>query len=116
MVCQAMIIAITVVLPAPVASFSASRESPGLAAWLALARCSRKVFPARLCGATSESQMSVSIASTWQKKGRSVLNLWWRQCWSSRAVSGVTCHVLGPGSARQMLTCERSSLMIEVGS
>ena len=41
-VCQAMIIAMTVVLPAPVASFSARRISSGLASLLALARCSRK--------------------------------------------------------------------------
>ena len=34
-VCQAMIIAITVVFPAPVASFRASRARPGLASSLA---------------------------------------------------------------------------------
>ena len=34
-VCQAMSIAMTVVLPAPVASFSASRARPGLAPSLA---------------------------------------------------------------------------------
>ena len=34
--------AMTVVLPAPVASFSARRSSSGLASLLALARCSRK--------------------------------------------------------------------------
>ena len=45
MVCQAMSIAITVVLPAPVASFSARRMSSGLASLLALARCSRKPLP-----------------------------------------------------------------------
>ena len=42
MVCQAISIAMTVVLPAPVASFSARRISSGLASLLALARCSRK--------------------------------------------------------------------------
>ncbi len=44
MVCQAMIIAMTVVLPAPVASFKARRISSGFASWLALARCSRNRF------------------------------------------------------------------------
>ena len=47
------------------------------------------------CGATSVSQIAVSTASTWQKNGRTPLNSWCRQCWSSRAVSGVTCHSLG---------------------
>ena len=37
-VCQAMIMAMTVVLPAPVASFSAKRSRPGLASLLALSR------------------------------------------------------------------------------
>ena len=46
-------------------------------------------------GATSVSQMAVSTASTWQKKGRMPLNLWCRQCWSRRAVSGVTCQSFG---------------------
>ena len=49
MVCQAMSMAMTVVLPAPVASFSARRMSSGLASWLALARCSRKALPASRC-------------------------------------------------------------------
>ena len=40
-VCQAMSIAITVVLPAPVASFSAKRVSSGLASRLALFRLAR---------------------------------------------------------------------------
>jgi hypothetical protein len=70
MVCQAMSIAMTVVLPAPVASFSARRISSGLASLLALARCSRKRLPGFPdCGATSVSQMAVSTASIWQKKG-----------------------------------------------
>src|SRR5947207_715813 len=45
MVCQAIIIAMTVVLPAPVASLRANRISSGLASLLALARCSRKRLP-----------------------------------------------------------------------
>ena len=44
-VCQAMSIAMTVVLPAPVASFSARRSSSGLASLLAAARCSRNRLP-----------------------------------------------------------------------
>ena len=46
MVCQAMSIAMTVVLPAPVASFSARRISSGLASLFAFARCSRTRLPA----------------------------------------------------------------------
>ena len=68
------------------------------------------------CGATSVSQMAVSTASTWQKNGRMPLNWWCRQCWSSRAVSGVTCHSLGFGRLRHASTWPRTSLMIEVGS
>jgi hypothetical protein len=64
----------TVVLPAPVASFSASRASSGLASALALARCSRKPLPVLpSLGATSVSQIAVSTASIWQKNGRTHL-------------------------------------------
>ncbi len=49
----------TVVLPAPVASFRASRRRPGLASWPALSRWSRTSLPALRCGATSASQMAV---------------------------------------------------------
>ncbi len=69
-VCHEMSIAITVVLPAPVASFKAKRIRFGFASLLALARCSRKLFsllPDFV--ATSVSQMIVSIAYTWHKKG-----------------------------------------------
>ena len=38
MVCNGMIMAITVVLPAPVASFSATRNSSGFASKLALSK------------------------------------------------------------------------------
>ena len=63
MVCQAMIIAITVVLPAPVASFNAARNSPGLASLLAFSsRCrTRRSFGPSL-GATSVNQIRVSAA------------------------------------------------------
>ena len=65
-------------------------------------------------GATSVRQIVVSTASTCQKNGRSPLNLWYRQCWRSRVVSGVTCQRLGSGRARQASTCDRTSLMIVV--
>ena len=69
-VCHAMSMAITVVLPAPVASFRASRESPGLASSFARSSCSRKLRPSRPSfGATSVSQMMASAASIWQKNG-----------------------------------------------
>ena len=74
-VCQAMSMAMTVVLPAPVASFSASRISSGLASLLAAARWSSSRLPLLDCGATSVSQIAVSTASTWQKNGRTPLNL-----------------------------------------
>jgi hypothetical protein len=45
-VCHAISMAMTVVLPAPVASFSANRISSGLASAFALARWSRIGFPA----------------------------------------------------------------------
>ena len=70
-VCQAINIAITVVLPAPVASLSARRISSGLDAALAAAKCVQNRCP---CddrrGATSVSQITVSTASIWQKNGR----------------------------------------------
>jgi uncharacterized protein (DUF1330 family) len=65
-VCQPISMAITVVLPAPVASFNARRISSGLAPSLAPRTCDQN-FSNRLpsFGATSVSQMIVSIASTW---------------------------------------------------
>ena len=117
MVCQAINIAMTVVFPAPVANLSASRDRSGLASLLALTRWSRNPLPALpVRGATSVSQMAVSTASTWQKKGRMPLNRWCRQCWSRRAVSGVTCHWLGFGMFRHRSTCRRTPLMIAVCS
>ena len=106
-VCQAMSIAITAVLPAPVASFRATRERPGFAASLASSIWFRNPRP-RLPrpGATSVSQMAVSTASTWQKNGRMPLNGWCRQCFSSRAVSGVTRHCRS-GSARHAASSRR---------
>lgn len=63
-VCQAISIAITVVFPAPVASFKASRLINGFASLFALARWSRNFFPVfPNVGATSLSQMAVSAAS-----------------------------------------------------
>ncbi|MCS5693945.1 hypothetical protein NZK33_18460 [Cyanobium sp. FGCU-6] len=67
MVCQAISIAITVVLPAPVASFKAIRNRSGLASSLALSSFSRMSLPRLpISGATSVSQIAVSAASIWQ--------------------------------------------------
>ena len=74
-VCHAMSMAMTVVFPAPVASFSAMRKSSGFASRFTLSRSSKMRFPALDCGATSVSQMAVSTASIWQKKGRTPLKL-----------------------------------------
>ena len=115
-VCQAISIAITVVLPAPVASLSASRARPGLAC--SFASCSRSMNPRPsrpAPAATSVSQITVSTASTWQKNGRRSLNWWWRQCWSRRAVSGVTRH-WARGSRRHSFTLLRTLSIILISS
>ena len=72
------------------------------------------VFPS--FGATSVSQIAVSAASIWQKNGRMLANLCCRQCWRSRAVSGVTSQSFGFGSCLHRSTWKRRSLMIGVGS
>ena len=114
-VCHAISIAITVVLPAPVASFSAMRISSGLAAALAASRCVQNRRPCdEDFGATSVSQMTVSTASTWQKNGFWLAKSCVRQCRSSRAVEGVTCHWLS-GSRRQLSTADRMPLITSVG-
>ena len=71
-VCHAISIAMTVVLPAPVASLSASRARSGFDCSFAASSRSRISRTSRrpLFGATSVSQMTVSTASTWQKNGR----------------------------------------------
>ena len=84
-VCHAMSMAMTVVLPAPVASFSATRCRPGFARSFADRRRSRKRRPVADLGATSVSQIAVSTASTWQKKGRMPAVEWWRQWCRRRA-------------------------------
>jgi hypothetical protein len=74
-VCQAISIAMTVVFPAPVASFSATRNNSGFASLLAPRRCVQILAPeAARSEATSASQIAVSIASIWQKKGRRLSN------------------------------------------
>ena len=74
-VCQAISIAMTVVLPAPVASFSAMRSSSGFASSLAPRMCVQILAPAAArFGATSVSQIAVSTASIWQKNGRTSSN------------------------------------------
>ena len=65
MVCQAISIAMTVVLPAPVASFNAKRIKSGLERLLAFVKCSVNPSPRLpICGATSINQMAVSTASS----------------------------------------------------
>jgi hypothetical protein len=94
-VCQAMSIAMTVVLPAPVASFRATRSSSGLACAFAPLMWPQNLAPrAPSLGATSVNQIAVSTASIWQKKGRIPWNWWVRQCFSSLSVSGETIHWL----------------------
>ena len=116
-VCHAMSMAMTVVLPAPVASLSASRARPGFACALAAARWSRKRRPSLpRPGATSVSQIAVSAASTWQKKGRMSPKRWLRQCFRRRTVSGVTRHRPGSGIDRHASTRRRSSLMTPISS
>ena len=96
--------AMTVVLPAPVASLKPKRSSSGLASWLAASSLSRRSFPVLVRGATSVIQMRVSTASTWQKKGRRPSQSFRLQCLSSRTVCGVTPHLLGSGCSRQLAT------------
>lgn len=62
-VCHATSIAMTVVFPEPVASFSASREIGECPASRAPSRYSRNRLPSRTFGATSVNQMTVSMAS-----------------------------------------------------
>lgn len=108
-VCQAMSIAMTVVLPEPVASLSASRDSGEWPASRALSRYSRNRFPSRTFGATSLNQMMVSTASIWQKNGRGPWKSCSRQYSKSRAVSGETCQVFGSGRVRHLAISRRSS-------
>lgn len=70
MFCHAMIIAMTVVFPDPVAILSAHRISCGFASRFTFCRWFRNLLPS--CpsfGATSVSHMIVSTASSWQKNG-----------------------------------------------
>jgi hypothetical protein len=65
----------TVVLPAPVASFSAMRNRSGFASLLAPRMCVQILAPdAARSEATSVSQIAVSTASIWQKKGLRLSN------------------------------------------
>ena len=81
--CQAITIAMTMVLPEPVAILQHCRAnappSPGIS------------MPTRSAAGASVSQISVSIASSWQKKKRRASNSSGsRQCSSSRLVMLVT--------------------------
>lgn len=111
-----MIIAITVVLSAPVASFNAIRGRPGLASLFTRARCS--IYLRRVVSrfeATSVSQIRLSTASTWQKKGRTDVKLSGsRQKVSRSAVAGDTPQSAGFGRLRQASASPRRSLtMVE---
>ena len=61
--CQAMIIAITVVLPAPVANFSAMRIRSGLESLFEASSNDNIALPELVLGATSVSHIAVSAAS-----------------------------------------------------
>ena len=114
-VCQAISMAITIVLPAPVANLSATRSSPGFASSFARAKCSRTSFARRDAGATSVSQIIVSAASTWQKNGRRPYRDGFCQCSSSISDSGVRPR--DPGCRRrQRATSSRTPLMITARS
>ena len=104
MVCHAISMAMTVVLPAPVASLRASRERSGFASREASSKCCSSSRPALVRWATSVNHTTVSAASTWQKKGRTPLNRCDRQWRRIRAVSGVTRQSFGSGMARQRVT------------
>ena len=87
-VCQAISIAITTVLPAPVAIFSAIRGSPELcSAFCSDSRGRQLVNPSR--PATSARKIAVSAASRWQNRTRfsRVSSAQWR---NSFRVVGVT--------------------------
>ncbi len=106
--CHAISIAMTVVLPAPVASFRARRNRPGFEPSLCCRKYSRCLAWTGFFGATSVNQISVSAASTWQKnsgRSRSVA----RQCFSKRAVSYVTPQ-LASGELRHWSTSARMAL------
>jgi hypothetical protein len=98
--CQAMVMAMTMVLPVPVAILQhRRRKSPP---------SPRISMPTRSAAGASISQMSVSTASSWQKKNRRRSNSSGsRQCASSRLVMLVT-----PGypASRQALTRGRIRL------
>ncbi len=87
-VCQATSIAITTVLPAPVAIFRATRGRPELCWELCSASRGRQsVKPSR--PATSARKIAVSAASRWQNRTRSS-RVGSAQCSSSLRVVGVT--------------------------
>ena len=73
-VCHAISMAMTVVFPEPVAIFMARRKSSGLASAFAACRWFQMWAYCFRPRATSVSQMIVSAASTWQKKGRTPSN------------------------------------------
>jgi hypothetical protein len=99
-----MSIAMTVVLPAPVASFSARRDQFGVGVLVGGGEVVEERLPLpslrRDLGQPDGRLDGLDLA----EERPTPLNLWCRQCWSRRAVSGVTCHWLGLGSARHWST------------
>jgi hypothetical protein len=107
---HAMSMAITVVFPLPVAIFRAMRRQPGLDCSFAMSNRCLMWAKRRTRRATSASQIAVSTASTWQKKGRTPAYSWRRQRLSRRWLVGVTPQSEGLGIARQFSTFPRISL------
>ena len=58
----------------------------------------------------------IRTASTWRKKGLMSAKRWLRQCFSTRAVSGVTRHRPNSGIKRHASTRRRRSLMTSISS
>ena len=107
-VCHATSIAITTVLPEPVAIFSAVRGNSAL--WTAFASSTRRrqSVPDRLRRpATSARKIAVSAASRWQNSTRSSPRPGSDQCCSSLRVIGVTLSYV----RRHVSRARRTSLI-----
>ena len=115
-VCQAISIAITVVLPLPVAIFRAMRSSSGLACSFApldvLPELGVALLPARDLGQPDDRLDRLDLA---EERPHALEIVAAASASASRAVAGVTPQSAGFGSARHDATCERISLMIGVG-
>ena len=115
--CQTISIAITIVLPAPVAIFSAIRGTPSFHSALArpsLRSTSRHSSRFRLssCGPASCSQIAVSTASRCAKNGRGSASSEFQKSSSRR----VRCPAPGQPASRQAATSRRIWLIVPNGS